>query len=168
MNADELHIRIATRDDLDAVMDIVAQTVAQMRRDGNDQWDESYPTREVFAADVDAGALWVVESAGGVVGFVVADEEEPGGYADLPFSGEALVIHRFAVDTSRRRAGVASRLESHVCALARERGLDWVEVDTHSTNAGMQAFLEGRGFRKVGEMIFFGKDRPFCCYEKHL
>jgi len=67
-----------------------------------------------------------------------------------------------------RSLGIASLLEAFVCRLAQERDISSIKVDTYSINAGMQAFLTRRGYRKIGEMEFLGKPLPFFCYEKSL
>jgi len=151
-------------------MVIVAGVVAEMKVVGNHQWDESYPDRARFARDVDNGSLFVADDAGDVIGFVTVDHDEPPGYDGLRWSdrGDALVIHRLAVDPKRRAAGVATTLEAFVCGAARQLGIMHLKIDTYSTNAAMQAFLTRKGYRKVGEMEFRGKPLPFYCYEKLL
>ena len=53
-----------------------------------------------------------------------------------------------------------------MCRLAKERGISQIKVDTYAANAGMQSFLIKKGYQKIGEMEFLGKDLPFFCYEK--
>lgn len=165
----DCEIRLAQLADLDAVLAIVAETVVQMKAEGSDQWDAAYPDRDRFQQDVGNTSLYVADFQGEVVGFVVADQEQPEEYAPLPWSpGECLVLHRSAIALSHRRQGLASMLEAFVCGLARSQGIDLLKTDTYSANAGMQAFFEKLGYRKVGEMALHDKARPFYCYEKAL
>ncbi len=167
---DAVHsIRPAQASDLNTILAIVAETVAQMRLEGSDQWDERYPDRDRFQQDLDNAALYVADRQGEVLGFVVVDQEEPEEYAALPWSqGDCLVLHRSAIALSRRRQGLASKLEAFVCELARSRGIPLLKTDTYSANVGMQAFFEKCHYRKVGEMRFHDRARPFYCYEKAL
>lgn len=163
-------IRQATQDDLEAVQAIVRAVVQEMKAVGNKQWDESYPNAGRFVRDIENGALHIAAEQGEVIGFVTIDGDEPEGYGPLPWSRHrgALVIHRFAIALQSRSRGVASQMEAFACRLAEQRGLDLMKVDTYSTNEGMQAFLTKKGYRKVGEMAFRGKELPFFCYEKQI
>jgi GNAT superfamily N-acetyltransferase len=164
-------IRTATASDLPRVMAIVRATVNAMRVYGNDQWDDRYPDESRFRRDVDAAPLFVAERDGVVIGFITVDQDESDGYARLVWTNDgdgSTIIHRFAVAPEAQKAGVASALERFACDLARQRGIQHMKVDTHSSNAGMQAFLIRKGYVFVGEMEFNGKDRPYFCYEKLL
>lgn len=162
--------RKAVEQDLDQVMAIVAETVEEMRVYGNLQWDAHYPNPERFQRDISNAALYVVEVDGSAAAFVTADEEQPEEYAGLPWSRATppMVVHRLAVSSKHRGAGLASFLEQSVCDLARASDHDHLRVDTYSTNKPMQAFLTRRGYTYVGEMSFRGKELPFYCYEKML
>lgn len=63
-------IRDAHISDLDAIMPLFDRARAYMRASGNpSQWDESYPSREVITADIEAGHCRVlVDGDGGIVG----------------------------------------------------------------------------------------------------
>ena len=176
-----MNIVPGTATNIDAVLTIVQQTVAEMKTYGNNQWDEAYPLRDRFVQDLSNQALYVAPSTiagrhpselrtSELMGFIVVDNEEPDGYdamnwrSDRPF----LVIHRLAVSIHHRDQGVASALEAFACQLARTQNLTYLKVDTHSTNLRMQQFLERKGYVKTGEMIANGKDKPFYCYDKLL
>lgn len=171
-----MNIVPGTAAEIDGVLKIVQQTVAEMKTYGNNQWDEAYPLRDRFVQDVNNQALYVAKamdiSPGGssLMGFVVVDNEEPEGYdtinwrSDRPF----LVIHRLAVSAYHRKQGVASAMESFACHLAQHQNLAYLRVDTHSTNLGMQQFLVRKGYVKTGEMLALGKDKPYYCYDKFL
>ncbi|BDI32345.1 N-acetyltransferase [Capsulimonas corticalis] len=165
-----MQFRKAMTEDLESVMSIVAETVVEMQRYGNLQWDAQYPDRARFQQDVASEALYVVDFEGEVTAFVTVDEVQPDGYAGLNWSRNTppLVVHRLAVSTARRGAGVASFLEQSICDLARHSGHDHLRVDTYSTNTAMQAFLLKRGYISVGEMSYRGRELPFYCYEKPL
>lgn len=162
-------IRKATLDELNSVMGIVAQTVAEMKTLGNDQWDETYPLADRFQTDIENQALYVSESNGQVIGFITIDEDQAPEYAAISWQGtNPLVIHRVAVSTKTRSKGTATSLINHAETLAQNLGKKSLRVDTHSSNHPMQTFLKNRGFTKAGDMDYHGKSRPFYCYEKLL
>ena len=56
-----MRLRLATHNDLPALLALVRRVVPIMRAAGNLQWDDSYPNAEVFARDVQQGQLWIAE-----------------------------------------------------------------------------------------------------------
>lgn len=182
-----MNIVLGTEQEIDAVLCIVRQTVAEMKTYGNDQWDESYPLKDRFEQDVANQALYVVQDTGfqkmnvpglgtgkleptSVMGFIVVDREEPEGYERMQWRSDrpCLVVHRLAVSADYRQRGVASAMEAFACELARAQSITYLKVDTHSTNQRMQQFLDRKGYAKTGEMMAMGKDKPFYCYDKLL
>ena len=57
-----MRIRLATCDDLPALMALMRRVVPLMRLAGNLQWDENYPNEAVFQRDIDLGQLWVADA----------------------------------------------------------------------------------------------------------
>ena len=186
-----MNIMLGTEQEIDAVLRIVRQTVAEMKTYGNDQWDEHYPLRDRFVEDVANQALYVVQdevfqninaSMNGpglgksgleptsIMGFIVVDREEPEGYELMQWRSDrpCLVVHRLAVSAEYRQRGVASAMEAFACELARDQAIPYLKVDTHSTNQRMQQFLERKGYVNTGEMMAMGKNKPFYCYDKLL
>ena len=171
-----MNIVPATSTDIDAVLTIVQQTIAEMKTYGNDQWDETYPLRDRFLQDLNNQSLYVAKdpesqnNGSTPMGFIVIDDEEPDGYdtidwrSDRPF----FVLHRFAVSIHHRNQGVASALEAFACQLAHNQAIPYLKVDTYSPNQRMQQFLERKGYVKTGEMRTRDKDKPFYCYDKLL
>lgn len=46
----EYTFRKASHSDLDCIMDIIKEATQQMLSEGNDQWNDIYPTRKHFEA----------------------------------------------------------------------------------------------------------------------
>ena len=174
-----MNIVPGTDTDIDAILIIVQQTVAEMQTYGNNQWDETYPLRDRFIQDLENHALYVAKASRNrtedseimaIQGFIVIDREEPDEYntinwrSDRPF----LVIHRLAVSIHHRSQGIASALEAFACQLATAQNIAYIKVDTHNTNQRMQQFLERKGYIKTGETLAKGKDKPFYYYDKLL
>ena len=63
-----MHIRLATGEDMPALMGLVRRVVPLMRAAGNPQWDETYPNETVLQRDIDLGQLWVAEADTGLAG----------------------------------------------------------------------------------------------------
>jgi ribosomal protein S18 acetylase RimI-like enzyme len=162
-------IRLATQDDLLALMALVQRVVPLMLATGNRQWDEGYPNDSAFERDIALTQLWVAETNDDIAGVaaLTMDQEPEYAQADWDMSAKALVVHRLAVDPAFRGLGVASALMQKAEEVAAERRLDVVRVDTNTENAATQRLFPKLGYRLAGE-IGLGM-RPglrFLCYEK--
>jgi ribosomal protein S18 acetylase RimI-like enzyme len=166
-----MRIRLATQDDLPALMALVRRVVPLMLAAGNRQWDEGYPNRSVFERDIVLEQLWVVEAENGIAGVaaLTMDQEPEYAQANWDMAAKALVVHRLAVDPAFRGAGVASALMQKAEEVAVEREFAVVRVDTNTENAATQRLFPKLGYRLAGE-IGLGM-RPglrFFCYEKTI
>jgi ribosomal protein S18 acetylase RimI-like enzyme len=166
-----MRIRLATQDDLPALMALVRRVVPLMLAAGNRQWDEGYPNESVFERDIALEQLWVAEAEDGLAGVaaLTMDQEPEYAQANWDMSVKALVVHRLAVDPAFRGAGVASALMQKAEEVAVEREFAVVRVDTNTENAATQRLFPKLGYRLAGE-IGLGM-RPglrFFCYEKTI
>jgi ribosomal protein S18 acetylase RimI-like enzyme len=166
-----MRIRLATQDDLPALMALVRRVVPLMLAAGNRQWDEGYPNECVFERDIALEQLWVAEAEDGLAGVaaLTMDQEPEYAQANWDMSVKALVVHRLAVDPAFRGAGVASALMQKAEEVAVEREFAVVRVDTNTENAATQRLFPKLGYRLAGE-IGLGM-RPglrFFCYEKTI
>ena len=165
-----MHILPGTVADVEAILAIVQQTVAEMKTYNNEQWDEAYPNRARFMTDVANKTIHVAKDGDSVMGFIVLDNDELEEYDQIQWRSAqpCLVVHRLAIDQAYRQRGVASALETFVCQVAQDTGIHYLKVDTHSTNQPMQKFLERQGYSKLGAVNALGKEQPFYCYDKFL
>lgn len=142
-------IRKALQEDTDAVMPLYDIARARMRSSGNSsQWINGYPSRELIAADIEAGNFYVMERGGEIYGaftFIVGDDPtyariENGAWPNnLPYG----TIHRLA---SSGKAGGVSRECFDFCLSLTGN----VRADTHSDNIPMRKALEKYGFAYCG------------------
>ena len=166
-----MRIRLATQEDLPALMVLVRRVVPLMLAVGNLQWDEHYPNESVFQQDLALSQLWIAEAESSVAGVaaLTMDQEPEYAQADWDMSAKALVVHRLAVDPAFRGAGVASALMQKAEELALEQGSSVVRVDTNTENTATRRLFPKLGYRLAGEIELSA--RPglrFLCYEKHL
>jgi len=166
-----MHLRLATPADIPAIMQIVRRVVPLMRAAGNLQWDDDYPNPEAFAKDIALGQLWVTELGLRIAGMaaLTTDQEPEYAHVGWDITTPAVVVHRLAVHPDLHGLGVAAALMQQAEAVARDRGIHELRVDTNSENPAMQRLLPKLGYRLVGEIgLAFRPGLRFYCYEKHL
>ena len=159
-----MRIRVATKQDLNAVMEIYDNARAYMREQGNPtQWAGGYPSLELVSADIARGCCHVVEDEDGLAGvFYFAVEDDPT-YRRI-FEGKWLsdepyaVIHRIAV--AKHGCGVAKFCFDY--AFARHPS---IRIDTHRDNLPMQKALAKNGFVCCG-IIYLANGDERIAYQK--
>lgn len=163
-------LRKAVAVDLKDIMDIIEQTIKEMRTYGNTQWNESYPQERDFMKDVQNGNLFVLEMDKQIAGFVCINQEEPEEYDSLNWelSDKPMVVHRMAVNPKFRRNGIGTVLMKFTDEFAIKNNIRYLKIDTYSINTKMNALIKKCQFKFVGEINFLGREKPFYCYEKIL
>ena len=140
--------RIATEDDLPAILAIVQQARNYLRRHRVDQWQGEYPNADTFRADIAAGACHVLTYQGTVAAMFTLSRTPEAAYDALTDGrwrsdrDHAAVLHRNAVAADWRGTGMADHLMQAAEQLAREGGAHAVRVDTHRHNGAQKKLLE--------------------------
>ena len=166
-----MKIRLAIADDVPGIVAIVRRAVPLMRAAGNLQWDEAYPDAHVFLKDVAMQQLWLAETAGVPGGVAAVTTEQYAEYAQLGWdiAETAVVVHRLVVDPAQRGKGLAALLMQQAEAVAKERGIGVLRVDTNTRNEASQRLFPKLGYTLAGEFTLgFRPGMRFVGYEKRL
>ena len=161
------HIRPAAPADIPSILEVMEEARGIMRNSGNPhQWSGRYPSRESLLEDIRREGGFVVEEAGGIIGYFAMlpspeptyDHIEGGAWlcADAPYA----VIHRIASRAGKR--GVLHDVLGY--AFSRQGN---IRIDTHRDNAIMRHLLEKEGFCLCGT-IYLASGDPRLAYQKIL
>jgi len=158
-------VRLADKDDIPVIMDIVRRTIAIFRSEGNPQWSDDYPAPADFEEDIRQNALYVI-MVETVVGFISLGSLVSPEYVPIAWTGKRpLIIHRFSIDPDCRGRGYGSTLMRLAIALAKEEGKDAVWTDTNGTNRKMRNLFSHFGFQETGTLEYAGWSGDFVSYE---
>ena len=142
-------IRKAQIADMDEIMEIYASAREFMRKSGNpNQWNSTYPSRQIIESDIDSNASYVAEENGEIIAcFFFKIGVDPtylkiynGEWID---DGEYGVIHRIAVKYHGRN--IVSDIYKYCSGMSES-----LRIDTHADNLPMQRSLEKNGFKRCG------------------
>jgi len=164
-------IRLATLQDIPAIMVLITEVVPLMRASGNFQWDDAYPNAEVFTEDIRLQQLWVADIDGGIAGVTAITTEQYPEYANagMDITQTAIVTHRLAVNVNFRGLGVAEALLRQAEVVAKDRGIAILRIDTNSNNKATRKLFPKIGYEFMGEIsLRFRPNLRFYCYEKIL
>lgn len=135
-------------EDLDEVMRIYDFARKRMAGDGNpNQWIDGYPSRDVIAADIEAGNSCKIVIDGRIAGVFTFDIGDDPTYNiiegdwlnDNPYG----TIHRIAASPGAK--GIAD-----ICLDYCQSRIADIRIDTHRDNAPMLGWIRSRGFRYCG------------------
>lgn len=159
-----MYVRRSNMEDIPAMMDLYAQARAFMRENGNpNQWDESYPSRELLEKDIAFGNSYIVEddekNLAATFAFIKGEDPtyygiENGAWLNHEPYG---TIHRLAGNTSYH--GIASG-----CIGWCKSQIGNLRADTHEDNKIMQHLLEKNGFVRCG-IIHLANGAPRIAYQ---
>ncbi|HEY0898905.1 MAG TPA: GNAT family N-acetyltransferase [Sphingobacteriaceae bacterium] len=164
-------IRFAVLADIPAILQLLTRIVPVMNAEGNFQWDDSYPNREVLEKDLELNQLWVAQIGSEIAGFAAITQDQDPEYAEVGWdiTEPAIVTHRLAVDLEFRGKGVGRALLMQAEEVARERGITVLRIDTNTENAATNQLFPALGYRYAGEIgLGFRPGLRFNCYEKRL
>lgn len=165
--------RLATGDDLNAIVCLIAQARAAIARLGIDQWQDGYPQPELIAQDIAQGRALLFEVDGAPAGYMVPLTEPEPVYAaidgqwlsDAPY----LTVHRMAIGDGFRGTGLAAFMLARAESCARAQCLSSVRLDTHRGNLAMRKLAQKCGYQLCGEVLYDTEGDPVrVAYEKFV
>lgn len=168
----EVDYRRAEPEDIDAIMEIIADAQQFLHDCGVDQWQDGYPQREVVLADIERGECWLFSCDGQAAGVVTLARAREAAYDNLLQSEESYcTIHRSAIVKAWRGSGLSDEMFSFCEDLSMGFGVSYVRIDTHRDNKAMQGLLARRGYTQRGEIeitVSPGHDGRRLVFEKKL
>ena len=165
-----VNIKLAKLVDLDRVKEIAEACAEKMIEDNIYQWNENYPSKEIFREDINNNALFVAKINSEIVGCIMLSSCKDDVYKNVKWISEDnnnLYIHRLAVHPSFQKKGIARKMMDYAEAFAKSKNLKSIRLDTFSKNQRNNKFYKLRGYIKLGDVFFPNQSVfPFHCYEK--
>ena len=150
-----LRFRKGGADDLERIMELVADAQNWFREQGIDQWQDGYPTQDIILSDISYNNNYIVELDGVVSATFVASFDGEPTYSEIKGKGwlnenPYAVVHRIAVADACRRKGIAREILHYTEELCAERGIKDIRIDTHRDNLAMRSLLKKMGYTHCG------------------
>lgn len=163
--------RLAARADLPAIMAIIADAKALLKKQGSEQWQNGYPDKDCIAADLLAKSGWLIELAGKSAGYLAICLSGEPAYATL--AGNWLlpnatygVIHRMAVGSWAHGHKLGEKAIVFAEQIMRKNRLASSRIDTDEANKTMQYLLNRLGYQYCGKVWFQASEK--IAFEKIL
>ncbi|NRF39509.1 GNAT family N-acetyltransferase [Pedobacter foliorum] len=155
--------------DIDEVMCLIKEVIAEMENNEISQWDEVYPDYKGILGDIHAETMFGVFKNLELAGIVVLDKNQSPEYSSVNWelnNGSPLVMHRLCVHPKFQRQGVAKQLLKFSEQFAISSRCKSIRLDAFSGNPSALNLYANNGYLKRGMVTFRKGD--FHCYEKIL
>jgi len=166
----EIHFRKAETSDINAVWEIIQQSIERRRKDGSQQWQNGYPNLQTVESDVEKGFGHVLTVDDEVAVFVALIFNDEPAYSSIEgawlTNGEFVVVHRVAVSENFAGQGLAKKLFDYIEDFTKSQNVLSIKVDTNYDNLAMLKILESKGYTYCGEVFLAGGVRK--AFEKVL
>ena len=153
-------IRLATRQDIDAIEDSYLRLLAhEAATQSYTNWKPGiYPTRQDAQGALDKGTLYVLEEDGRVRASMILNQHQAEAYAEMPWQypaepSQVLVIHTLTMAPEMSGRGYGTRMVCFAMEEARRRGCTVMRLDTYVGNLPAQRLYAKLGFRIAGRKL---------------
>ena len=148
-----IHIRRATRADLESIVAMRQERTAWLAARGTDQWQVGLSIDgfvERVQSSINAGETYIaVDEQDTPVGTIAVDTwTNPALWSEAELA-EAVIIHRMITWPQRSNKGVGKTLLEHAAKVALKAGRPWIRLDAWTNNEDLHAYYESAGFRHV-------------------
>ena len=165
-------IRRAKILEIPEILALTRACAADMISRGIYQWDDQYPSENIFRKDIQLGRLFLRIEDEKLLGLIALCEDKDPEYEEVNWltpDGRNLYVHRLAVHPRYQGFGYARQLMDFAEQYAREKEYTSIRLDTFSKNSRNQKFYERRGYTRLEEIFLPNQSpHPFYCYELPL
>ena len=165
-------IRKATFSDLPYILNIIKKCTNHMIDNKIFQWNENYPSREIFYDDIKNKNLYIIQNNKRIIGCVMRSINQSKVYKKVTWMTENkknIYVHRLAVDPKYQGKGYGIKLMDFIEENAVKKDYKSIRLDTFSKNTRNVNFYKKRGYLKIEDIYFPNQSiYPFHCLEKIL
>lgn len=105
---------------------------------------------------------------GGAVGLLVAEDQNPVGYALFVPSGTEVALLELAIEPTRQDEGIGSTLLEETCARLGAAGHESIRLTARGSDKRVHRFYERHGFKQQGRLPDFFETDEGLVFLKHL
>lgn len=162
-------IRKAKYNELDQIMQVYKSCVKGMIELGIDQWDESYPNRNIIQNDLREQNYYVAIIDQEIVAGIKIDQVQDPTYLEIDWkdkNNNFVVVHRLCSKTKVWNKGIGKKMMEFVESVALDLGCSSIRLDTYINNPKAIKFYQKIGYNQLG-YINLKKDKDiYYCFEK--
>ncbi len=148
-----MQYRLGTIEDLNEIGCLIGKAIEYMESQDIYQWDDLYPTQDVFLEDINNNTLYVAVEADKIIAIYVISQECDEEYYQWKWNNpeeSACIIHRLCVSPDYQNKGIGSMLLSHIEDQVKDMGYLSIRLDAFTKNPYALRLYEKHGYEKRG------------------
>lgn len=156
---------------LEQVCAFYQTVIAGMRARGLKQWEWNvYPTRDLLARDLEAGALYCAREEGKLIAAFALSGKQEKEYARLAwhYGVKPAALHRFAMLPECFGTELAERVTAFVKGEALKLGFDSLRMDVSCEDEQMLRLYAREMTREAGRITYEDPAAAYVCFETPL
>lgn len=154
-----MNFRKAQKQDIPEIMNLIAQGIQSLKKQGSPQWQNGYgPTEQQVEQDIKNGNGYVLDEKKVVAYASLIEGIDPVYTAieDGAWEGKEpyVSIRRVVVSTQLTGKGMARKMLLYLINTSQQLGFNDIRIDTYPLNVGMQKAIKSAGFTYRGKVNF--------------
>ena len=104
-----IKIELAEINDINDIMKMIHDCANDLIGQNIFQWNEKYPSRDIFLSDIEKKNLFILKNNSGIIGCIALSNEKDIEYTDVKWltkDDKNLYLHRLAVDPKFQKKGI--------------------------------------------------------------
>lgn len=167
-----MKLRQSVKKDAKNIMAIISSAQSYFKANNIDQWQNGYPNIGSIENDIFKNESYVLENENDIIATAAISFNEEPTYNKIHngkwvSNDKYAVVHRVAVDDSKKGAGIAGKLFNELEKICTKNNVYSIKIDTHRDNKSMQRFLEKSGYKYCGIIYLLDKSERVA-FEKIL
>jgi len=157
----------ASETNMEGILSLCKDCSQNMVNNLIDQWDDVYPNKEIFLADIRNDSLYIAvfDNSEEIIACIVLNEYQDPEYKEIKWKYDRekiAVIHRLMVHPKIEGKGIAQYLVRYIEKLAKEKQHCAIRLDVFANNLRAVSFYKKLGYEVTGK-VTFRKGEFFCC-----
>ncbi len=165
-------IELAKLANINEIHQIFIDVTKGLRSMGVNQWDFSYPNKEIITDDIKSKSCYIIKIKEQIAAVVSLNEDQDVQYKNVNWKAAESgiwVIHRLAVNPTFQNKGIASKLCAYLEELVKAENGKAIRLDAYSENPYSNKMYLKLGYKLMNEYLYFHNNPiPFNAYEKIL
>ena len=159
----------AKKTDLDCIMKMYRSCIKGMIDLNIDQWDKTYPNKNIISEDITNKTYYVAKINNHIVGGMNLDSKQDPAYLKINWKDKEdkfLSVHRLAVSEENWSKKIGKKLMIFAENEVVRKNLKSIRLDTYITNIRALNFYSKLGYQKLGKIYLKENKNEYLCFEK--
>ena len=164
-------IRQAKITEIDQIMGMYNSCVNGMLKLKIDQWDSTYPNKDIISQDLNNGSYFIALIKNEIIAGINIDQIQDKTYLSIKWNdteNKFLVVHRLGVKEEYWSQGIGRILMEFAEKMVKEKNLNSIRLDTYNSNKKAINFYINLGYKKLGTIFLKPNKNEYYCFEKKI